>query len=84
MHRGTARLRHDIRPRTPSATPPSGRGRAAPHHRRGRQHALALQQGAERPILPLRHGLFVYADTGELVEFDAAPQEGEPRQAQAP
>ena len=37
------------------------------------QHALALQQGVERPTLPLRHGLFVYADAGELVEFDAAP-----------
>ena len=62
----------------------AGRGRAAPHHRRGAQHALALKQGAERPILPLRHGLFVYADTGELVEIDPAPEEDQPRQAQAP
>ena len=85
MHRGTARLRHDIAGR--GRHPPrrhAGRGRAAPHHRRGAQHALALQQGAERPIVALRHGLFAYADTGELVEFDPAPQEGEPRQAQAP
>jgi hypothetical protein len=43
-----------------------------------------LKQGAERPMLPLRHGLFVYADTGELVEFDPAPTEAGPRQAQAP
>ena len=77
MHRGTARLRHDIAAEDAIRHAAlRGRGRAAPHHRRRRaNHALALQQAAERPILPLRHGLFVYADTGELVEIDPAPQE---------
>ena len=84
MHRGTARLRHDIQAEDAIRHAALAAGRAAPHHRRGRQHALALKQGAERPIVALRHGLFAYADTGELVEFDPAPQEGEPRQAQAP
>ncbi len=85
MHRGTARLRHDIQAEDAirhaavqaAAEPPRTTAEGA-------QHALALQQGAERPIVALRHGLFAYADTGELVEFDPAPQEGEPRQAQAP
>ena len=85
MHRGTARLRHDIQAEDAirhaaiqaAAEPPRTTAEGA-------QHALALKQGAERPIVALRHGLFAYADTGELVEFDPAPQEGEPRQAQAP
>ena len=85
MHRGTARLRHDIAAEDAirhaaiqaAAEPPRTTAEAA-------TRALALQQGAERPIVALRHGLFAYADTGELVEFDPAPQEGEPRQAQAP
>ena len=85
MHRGTARLRHDIQAEDairhaalPAAAEPPRTTAEGAHH------ALALQQGAERPIVALRHGLFAYADTGELVEIDAAPQEGEPRQAQAP
>ena len=62
-----------------------GRGRAAPHYRRRRAATpWALEAGRRAPDLALRHGLFVYADTGELVEFDPEPQEGEPRQAQAP
>ena len=85
MHRGTARLRHDIQAEDAirhaaiqaAAEPPRTTAEAA-------KHALALKQGAERPIVALRHGLFAYADTGELVEFDAAPQEDQPRQAQAP
>ena len=61
-----------------------GRGRAAPHHRRRRPARLALKQGAERPIVALRHGLFAYADTGELVETDPAPADDHPKRAQAP
>ena len=85
MHRGTARLRHAIQ--AEDAIRHAALQAAAEPPRtttEGAQHALALQQAIERPILPLRHGLFVYADTGELVEVDATPQEGEPRQAQAP
>ena len=48
------------------------------------KHALALKQGAERPIVALRHGLFAYADTGELDEFDPAPADDHPKRAQAP
>ena len=85
MHRGTARLRHDIQAEDAirhtalqaAAEPLRTTADAA-------KHALALQQRAERPIVALRHGLFAYADTGELVEFNPAPQEGEPRQSQAP
>ncbi len=75
--------RHRCRGRHPPRRHP---GRAEPPRTtaEGAQHALALQQGAERPIVALRHGLFAYADTGEFVEFDPAPQEVEPRQAQAP
>ena len=85
MHRGTARLRHDIQAEdairhaalAATAEPPRTTAAAA-------KHALALMQRAERPIVALRHGLFAYADTGELVEADPAPQEDQPRQAQAP
>ena len=85
MHRGTARLRHDIQAEDAIRhAAVQAASRAAPHHRGRRPPALSLKQGAERPILPLRHGLFVYADTAELVEFDPAPQEGGARQAQAP
>ena len=85
MQRGAARLRDDIQAEDAirhaalqaAAEPPRTTAEGA-------RHALALKQGAERPIVALRHGLFAYADTGELVEFDPAPQEGEPRQAQAP
>ena len=85
MHRGTARLRHDIQAEDAirhaavqaASEPPRTTAEGA-------RHALSLKQGAERPIVALRHGLFAYADTGELVEFDPAPQEGGPRQAQAP
>ena len=85
MHRGTARLRHAIQAED-AIRHAAVRAAAAPSRTtaEGAQHALALKQGAERPVVALRHGLFAYADTGELVEFDPAPQEDQPRQAQAP
>ena len=86
MHRGTARLRHDIQAEDAIRHAAlRGRGRAAPHHRRGRAARAGAAAGCRAPDpAALRHGLFVYADTGELVEFDPAPQEDQPRQAQAP
>ena len=89
-------LAHDDAPRHRPAAPRhpgrgrhpprrgAGRGRAAPHHRRGRAARAGAQQGAERPIVALRHGLFAYADTGELVETDPAPANDHPKRAQAP
>ena len=85
MHRGTARLRHAIQAEdairhaalAATAEPPRTIAEGA-------RHALALKQGAERPIVALRHGLFAYADTGELVETDPAPADDHPKRAQAP
>ena len=85
MHRGTARLRHAIQAedaiRHAALAATAGPPRTTAE---GARHALTLKQRAERPVVALRHGMFAYADTGELVEFDPAPQDGEPRQAQAP